>query len=95
MFVRKKKNASGSTTILVVEKRNRKNVILKIIGTSTDAIEIDYLYKIGLKEIERLKQLTPLPFNKEKELEYANSFTNCINSFSLVGPELLLGKLTF
>jgi transposase len=93
MFVRKKKNASGITTILVVEKRNRKNVVLKIIGTSTDAIEINYLYKIGLKEIERLQQLTSLPFNKEKELEYANSFTNCINSFSLVGPELLLGKL--
>ena len=93
MFIRKKKNSSGSITVLIIEKRNRKNIILKNIGTSTDAVEIDYLYSKALKETERLNQSPQLPFDKDKELEYADSFTNCIDSFYLIGPELLLGKL--
>jgi hypothetical protein len=48
MFIRKKKNSSGSITVLIIEKRNRRNIILKNIGTSTDAVEIDYLYSKGL-----------------------------------------------
>lgn len=93
MFIRRKKNASGSTSILLLEKRNRKNVVLKIIGTSSDLIEIDHLYKKALKEIARLQLSSTLPFDKEEELAFADSFTDCIDSFSLVGPELLLGKL--
>ena len=93
MFIRKKKNSSGSITVLIIEKRNRRNIILKNIGTSTDAVEIDYLYSKALKETERLNQSPQLPFDKDKELEYADSFTNCIDSFYLIGPELLLGKL--
>ena len=93
MFIRKKKNSSGSITVLIIEKRNRRNIILKNIGTSTDAVEIDYLYSKALQETERLNQSPQLPFDKDKELEYADSFTNCIDSFYLIGPELLLGKL--
>lgn len=93
MFIRQKKNASGSTSILVLEKRGRKNAVVKIIGTSNDAIEIEHLYKKALKEMERLRQSILLPFDKTAELDFADSFINCIESFSLVGPELLLGKI--
>jgi len=93
MFVRKKKNPSGSTTVLIIEKRGRKNILLKNIGTAADGIEVDYLHHKALKEMERLQNFALLPFDKEKELAYADSFTNCIDSFSLIGPELLLGRL--
>lgn len=93
MFIRRKKNTSGSTSILILEKRGRKNVILKNIGTSTDTIEIEHLYKKALKEIERLQLSNTLPFDKPTELAFVDSFTEYIEGFSLVGPELLLGKL--
>lgn len=93
MFIRRKKNASGSTSILLLEKRSRKNVVLKIIGTSSDLVEIEHLYKKALKEIGRLQLSITLPFDKAAELAFADSFTNCIERFSLVGPELLLGKI--
>lgn len=93
MFIRRKKNASGSTSVLILEKRDRRNVILKIIGTSSDAVEIAHLYKRAIKEIERLQLSNPLPFDKVAELAFVDSFTDCIESFSLVGPELLLGKI--
>ncbi len=93
MFIRRKKNASGSTSILIMEKRGRKNVVLKIIGTSTDAIQIEHYYNKALKEIQRLQLSALLPFDKASELAFADSFTSCIESFSLIGPELLLGKI--
>ncbi len=93
MFIRKKKNASGSTSIVILEKRGRSNGIIKIIGTSSDAVELEHLYKKAQKDIERLQQSIVLPFDLAAELAFADSFTNCIESFSLVGPELLLGKL--
>lgn len=93
MFIRKKKNASGSTSILIIEKRGRNNVVLKAIGTSSDAVEIAYLHKKAQKEIKRLQLSTVLPFDQAAELAFADSFTNCIERFSLVGPELLLGKI--
>lgn len=93
MFIRRKKNASGSTSILILEKRSRRNVVLKAIGTSSDVVEIEYLFKKAQKEIERLQLSTVLPFDQTAELAFADIFTNCIEGFSLVGPELLLGKL--
>jgi len=93
MFIRRKKNASGSTSIQLLEKRGRKNVILKTIGTSSEATELAFLYQKALKEKERLQQSLSLPFDQATELAFADSFINCIESFSLVGPELLLGKL--
>ena len=93
MFIRRKKNASGSTSVLILEKRDRSNVVLKTIGTSSDAVEIEHLYKRAIKEMERLQLSRPLPFDKAEELAFVDSFTDCIESFSLVGPELLLGKI--
>lgn len=93
MFIRRKKNASGSTSILILEKRGMKNVVVKIIGTSDEAIEIEHLYNKALKAIQREQRSMPLPFEKAAELAFADSFINCIEGFSLVGPELLLGKI--
>lgn len=40
-----------------------------------------------------LQQQSQLPFDEYKELEFVDSFVNYIDSLSLAGPELLLGKL--
>lgn len=93
MFIRRKKNGSGSTSILILQKRGRSNIVLKAVGTSSDVAEIEHLYNKAQKEIERLQLSTVLPFDQAAERAFADSFTNCIEGFSLVGPELLLGKL--
>ena len=93
MFIRKKRNPSGSTSILILQKRGRKNIILKNIGTASDLVEIDFLYQKAVKEIQRMKQVNILPFYEDKELAFVDTFMNCIERFSLVGPSLLLGRL--
>ncbi len=62
MFIRRKINASGSTSIQIVQKLNRKNKIVKVIGSSNIADEIEELYLTGLAEIKLLQQAAELPF---------------------------------
>lgn len=93
MFVRRKKNTSGSFSIQILQKCNGKNKLLKTIGSSSDVFEIELLHQKAQKEILVLRQQNELPFNQFKELEFVDSFVNYIDSLSLVGPELLLGKL--
>ena len=93
MFIRKKRNRSGSTTIQILQKRDGKNIILENIGTANDLVEIDFLYQKAIKEIQRLQKANILPFEEDKELAFVDTFVNYINSFSLVGPSLLLGRI--
>ena len=43
MYIREKKNASGTITIQVIEKRRRQNIILKTIGVGRREEEIELL----------------------------------------------------
>ena len=52
MFIRKKKNRSGTTSIVVVSKRNGLYKEIKTIGVSDDIIQIDFLYKEGKKWVD-------------------------------------------
>ena len=49
MFVRKKKNRSDSTSVVVVDKRSGKIRYLKTIGVSSDETELAELYSRGKK----------------------------------------------
>lgn len=93
MHIRQKQNKSGSTSIVIIKKVSGKNVVVKSFGSSKDALEIQYLYQKATKELAQLCGLNPLPFEKDIELAYADSFVNCIENFMLVGPELVLGKI--
>ena len=57
MFVRKKKNKSGSTSIQIIQKLNRNNKVVKTIGSSFDDNEIEILYK-------QAQEALPLMFNQ-------------------------------
>ncbi|MFN2440705.1 MAG: IS1634 family transposase, partial [Chitinophagaceae bacterium] len=93
MFIRRKINASGSTSIQIVQKINKKNKIVKVIGSSKIAAEIEELYLTGLAEIKLLQQATELPFYQNLEQQFVQDFTSSIRHLHLVGPELLLGKI--
>ncbi|GAB6008030.1 hypothetical protein [Dysgonomonas reticulitermitis] len=51
MFVRKKKNRSGTTSIVVVDKRGGQFREVKTIGVSSDEKEITEFYRQGKKWI--------------------------------------------
>lgn len=93
MFVRCKKNKSGSVSIQIIDKSNGKYEVKQTIGSASELSEIVLLKKKALLEIESVKGQVALPFDKKAELEFAETFINHIDSLFLIGPELLLGKL--
>ena len=93
MFIRRKMNKSGSTSIQIIDKSSGRYKVLKTIGSSDDIFEIELLYQKAQKGILELKQQKELPFNQLEELQFVDSFMNYLQTLNLVGPELLLGKI--
>ena len=54
MFIRKKRNSSGSVSIQILKKVNRRNILIKTVGSSKDKNEIELLYEEALKLIPEL-----------------------------------------
>ena len=93
MYLRRKKNVSGSISIQIANKVRGKVKIIKSIGSSKDFDEIEALYQQGLEAIKLLQDQFELPFHQSLEKEFVAQFISSIQSLSLVGPELLLGKI--
>ena len=96
MFVRKKRNASGSVSIQILEKINRKNRLVQTVGSSKDENEIELLYKEALKLIPTLTNQPTLDlFPNKNEENIFDSFVKQLknNSIVCIGPELIIGRL--
>jgi hypothetical protein len=88
MFVRKKKNRSGSVSIQIIKKIDRINKVVKTIGSSADPAEIDLLYHKALYEMPRLYGATLFDPPVEPEI---SELTN--DNIRVVGPELVFSKI--
>lgn len=93
MFVRCKKNKSGSTSVQIVDKSSGRYILFQTVGSSFDSVEIEFLIAKGKKIIASHGGQGLLPFDKDKELEFVDTFLQCLDSMNLVGPELLLGQI--
>lgn len=93
MFVRKKRNKSGSVSVQVIDKSSGQYVLHRTVGSSADALEIDFLVKKAKRIILTQGGQNVLDFDREAELQYVDTFINGLTDFSLIGPELLLGHI--
>ncbi len=95
MFVRKKRNKSGSVSIQVIQKNNGYKVV-KTIGASNDAVEIERLVIQGRQFIKSLQPAQPylLPV-ASREDQVVEAFVSSLNSSQIhtIGPELIFGAL--
>jgi len=90
MFVRKKKNRSGSVSIQVIQKQQGKYVLIKTLGSSKDENEIDKLFRQAQAAIPHLfSQMTI--FDKPNDIPRADELSN--DDLRVVGPELVFGKI--
>ena len=88
MFVRKKHNKSGSTSIQILQKVGRKNQVLRTIGCSSDPQEIERLYQQGKEE--SLRFYGPTLFDPVSTADLRN-ITN--DGIRIIGPEKIFGAL--
>jgi len=88
MFVRKKRNASGSISIQIISKHAGKYRVVETVGCSKDSDEIKSLYNQAL---ERIKELSPTLFDV---VEYVSSNQRLSNrDIRVIGDELIFGKI--
>lgn len=93
MFVRKKPNKSGVISVQIIDKSSGRYVVYKTIGSSSDKNEIIHLVALAKREILMATGQTAINFSPLQELAFVDTFINQIESISLKGPELILGKI--
>jgi transposase len=93
MFVREKKNRSGSTSIQVIIKIHGKYKVYKTIGSATTQQKIDELVLLGKKEIKNATKQNELFVSKEDTI--ADSLFDALSNASIktLGPEITFGKI--
>ncbi len=93
MFVRPKKNASGSVSIQIISKSRGRYKVVKTLGSATTRQEIERLTQLAHQEIERLSEPLPL-FSSSDDVLVEKVFESLDNSsIQTVGPELVFGKI--
>lgn len=94
MFVEKKQNKSGSTTVRVMEKVHGKRKCVKVMGCSSDADDIIQLVKRGRRWIEEHQQGLHLFEPDDDATAYDKVLAGLSQSqIRLIGPELVYGTL--
>ena len=93
MFIRKKKNKSGSRSVQIISKTDGKYKVVKTIGSSFDEKDIELLVLQAKQEIERIKSQPGL-FISESDLLVESIFQGLSNaSVKTVGPEIVFGSI--
>lgn len=96
MFVRKKKNRSGTTSIVVVNKAHGKFKEVKIIGVSNDSFQIENLIKQAHKWIATqsgIQDIFQQAAKEKEEKQLTEYLLSNIENILLNGTQLILDKV--
>jgi len=93
MYIRRKQNKSGSTSIYIVEKQNGKQILIKSMGAAIKEYEILRLEQLAQEEISKLTKQTELQFDYQSDQQHIKHLANSISSVRVVGTELVLVKI--
>lgn len=94
MFVRKKRNQSGTISVQVIDKSEGFRVI-KTIGSSRDPAEVQRLVELGNLFIENQRDQYSFFFGNPHDRAVIDSFVQQLGNASIrtLGPELIFGRL--
>jgi len=96
MYVRKKRNRSGSTSVVVVSKQSGRYKEVHVVGTSSEPSAIDAFYQQGLSWVYQKIRLPDIfdQFEKEKfDRDNAEYFLGNIENVLLNGTILILNQV--
>lgn len=93
VFIRKKKNKSGSISFHIVRNEGRKQIHVKSIGSATDLQQVRNLEARAYRELSQLKHQSTLAFSYKKDEEFFNALSEGLQKIEIAGFELILGKI--
>jgi len=88
MFIRQKKNRSGSISVQIIQKIGRINKVVKTVGSSSIQEEIDKFQQQAEYEKERF--YGPTLFDPVPAEDLKNVTNDCIR---VIGPDIVFGEL--
>ncbi|UXE66068.1 MAG: IS1634 family transposase [Chryseotalea sp. WA131a] len=93
MFIRKKVNRSGTTSLHIFRKEGQRQIHVKSIGSGSSAEEIRILERQAHLELEKLVRQQSLDLQFDEDKKFIDAFSNNIRKIEVAGYELILGKL--
>lgn len=93
MFIRKKKNKSGSISVQIISKSSKKYKVIKSFGSSSNP---DVIYGLELQAKQEIQRLESNPglFLFEKDILLTSFLSEIQNGqIRTIGPELVFGKV--
>jgi transposase len=93
VYVRKKKNKSGSVSFHIVRKEGRKQIHVKSVGSSKDIEQIRNLEILAYRELSKIKQQGTLELSYQQDKMFYNALSDGLQKIEIIGFELILGKL--
>ena len=94
MFIRKKRNKSGSVSIQILQKRGRHNKLIRTIGSARKEEEIEQLYQEAYRYLSGYNHQSQFAFLSEHDetvLAFLETLSN--DSVRVIGGELVFGTL--
>jgi hypothetical protein len=93
VFLRKKRNKSGSTSVQVISKEKGAYKVLRTVGCASTPLEVELLFEKGRQIILEMRGQTEL-FIQENDVLIESFLRQLKNSqVRTVGPELVFGKI--
>jgi len=94
MFVRGKKNKSGTISVQIIDKSSGSYRVIKTVGSSSDPDEIAYLRKKAYTIIPTLIGQTSIDFWSDSTKEFVRNLKQVKTSqVQVEGPEKVFGKI--
>lgn len=93
MFIRKKPNPSGITSVQIIDKSLDKYRVVQTVGSSSDPDEIEQLVKKGKEMISRMHGQQVLDFRTGDDEHFLGVIEESLQDVQLLGPELVLGHI--
>lgn len=93
MFVRKKQNKSGSTSVFILKQEKGKQVLVKSMGASSSVDEIAHLEELARLEIIEMSEQGTLDLGYLEDEKHIQYIKETVGHVRVVGTELVLNKL--
>ncbi|CAN5393450.1 IS1634 family transposase [soil metagenome] len=93
VFIRKKRNKSGSVSFHIVRKQNGKQILVKSLGTSKNKYDLESLALTARHELELLQKQNHLELDYDQDKLFVENILNNIHQIEVSGVELILGKM--
>lgn len=93
MYIRKKKNKTGSVSIQIIDKSSGKYEVIKTIGCAADEQQQKDLMQHAYELLASLTKQSRIDFTFAEDEIFLNQLQQGFSKLLVVGPELILEKL--